>query len=151
MNEQAGRPSPELVAELDRLVESANETPAWVERQVAAGLRLVDDAGVDPTHADIADRLSTLAAMPDACPQVVDVPADVELTRAVWDANSLLLTIATAEPDPSARTMFRVVRAEPRMWYMTGIDGATNEVTQQSMIVWLPRVDGVLEFVPGSY
>ena len=120
----------------------ARLTPAWIERYVL-----------------IWDRLSVrFAGMPalirqhPPCPQVVDVDfPTVALTRAEWVRESLLLTLSPERDDPRLLTTFRIVGAEPRIWCMSGIDGATTDVTAHSVIVRVPLVAGVLEFTPGSY
>ncbi len=147
----------QLIAQLDDLVQRASETPAWVERHLAAATALIashaaaSDAASEADSPPVVERLMTLTAMFDDVPQVVDVSDDAVLTRAEWVDECLLLTLRFGEPNPDRRTMFRIVRAEPRVWYQTGIDGAMNEITQSAVIVRLPCVDGDLEFVPGSY
>lgn len=160
------RPLADLVVDALAVAELAACTPAWTEphlrlldRLVAAhargaggaageGDRLRHEAG---QHAIAAAR-GALAAPPTPCPQVVDVdfPA-LALRRAEWVAGSLLLELAPEHPDPAARARFRVVGLEPRMWYQTGIDGATTDVTASAMVVHVPLVAGRLEFTPGSY
>ncbi len=139
-----------LIHQLDDLLISARSTPAWVERHLATATTLVQSS---PSEAgpEVEQHLNELATMFDTVPQVVGVADDARLTRAVWVEECLLLTVAFDTPDPERRTMFRIVRAEPRVWYQTGIDGANNEITQSAVIVRLPCVDGDLEFVPGSY
>ena len=51
----------------------------------------------------------------------------------------------------AGQTTFRIVGVEPRMWYVTGADGVTIDVTAQSVIVRVPLVNADLEFTPGSY
>jgi hypothetical protein len=100
-----------------------------------------------------AGRWAALSASPlAACPQVVDVDvAEIVLTRAEWRQGALLLTIDPARPDPAARTEFRIVGVEPRLWWLTGIDGTTMDVRADCVVVRSPRVAGDLEFTPGSY
>ncbi len=86
------------------------------------------------------------------CPQVVDVDfPTVALRRAEWVKDSLHLKLAPRQADPKAWTTFRIIGVEPRMWYLTGIDGATIDVTAREVIVRVPLVEGELEFTPGSY
>ncbi len=66
-------------------------------------------------------------------------------------SGSLLLTLDVAHPDPIAWTEFRIVGVEPRLWWLTGIDGATMDVRSDCVVVRVPRVSGDLEFTPGSY
>ncbi len=141
----------EVTGMLKELLALAAATPAWVERYVEIAGRLLERSGRDAQQPHAVEQVARLHALSDDCAQVVGADTDLTFTRAEWVDDSLLLTLRFASPDPERRTMFRIVRAEPRMWYLTGIEGATNEVTQQSVIVWLPCVDGVLEFVPGSY
>jgi hypothetical protein len=98
-------------------------------------------------------RWSALAEAPLApCPQVVDVDVpEVVLARAEWQQGTLLLTIDPLHPDPTASTEFRIVGVEPRLWWLTGIDGATMDVRSDCVVVRVPRVRGDLEFTPGSY
>ena len=98
-------------------------------------------------------RWEALSAAPlEPCPQVVDVDVpDVVLTRAEWHQGALLLTIDPLDPDPAAWTEFRIVGVEPRLWWLTGIDGATMDVRTDCVVVRVPRVAGDLEFTPGSY
>lgn len=144
----AGEPaSNEIAAALDELVGSATRTPAWVERyRSLAALLIADHPEVDGTG-----HLIVLSMLADSSPQVVGVDDHLTLTRAEWTKDSLLLTLCFSAPDPSKRTMFRIEGAEPRVWYVTGIEGASCEFTQRSVNVWLPCVDGDLEFTTGSY
>lgn len=98
-------------------------------------------------------RWAALSAAPLApCPQVVDVDMpELALSRAEWVDGALYLTLAPRRPDPSAWTKFRIVGVEPRLWWLTGIDGATMDVRGDGVVVRVPRVAGHLEFVPGSY
>ena len=98
-------------------------------------------------------RWSALSSAPLAtCPQVVDVDVpEVVLTRAEWDRESLLLTLDPVHPDPRAWTEFRIVGVEPRLWWLTGIEGTTMDVRSDCVVVRVPKVAGDLEFTPGSY
>lgn len=88
----------------------------------------------------------------DPCPQVVDVDfPTLALSRAEWIDGALHLRLAPRREDPSLWTTFRIVGAEPRLWYLTGPDGATMDVTGSSVIVRVPLVAGDMEFTPGSY
>ena len=95
-------------------------------------------------------RLATVPLAP--CPQIVGVDAStLALRRAEWLNDSLYLELAPVREDPSRRTSFRIVGAEPRMWYLTGIDGATIDVTAHAVDVRVATVEGELVFTPGSY
>jgi hypothetical protein len=100
-----------------------------------------------------AGRWRAVSAAPlDPCPQVVGVDvSEVVLTRAEWQHGALLLTLDPLQPDPGAWTEFRIVGAEPRLWWLAGIDGATMDVHADYVVVRTPRVAGDLEFTPGSY
>lgn len=88
----------------------------------------------------------------DECPQVVDVDFPlIAMRRAEWVDGALYLELAALVEDPRKWTTFRIVGAEPRLWYLTGIEGATMDVTADSVIVRVPQVSGTLEFTPGSY
>lgn len=98
-------------------------------------------------------RWERLSAGPlERCPQVVgvDFPA-VALSRAEWIGGALYLDVRPLVEDPSGRIELRIVGAEPRVWYLSGIDGATMDVMGSTTIIRLPRVAGSLEMVPGSY
>ena len=98
-------------------------------------------------------RWARLSAAPvEPCPQVVDVdfPA-VALTKAEWDSGALHLRLAPLHEDSTQWTTFRIVGVEPRLWYLTGIEGATMDVRPDSVLVRVPIVAGDLEFTPGSY
>ncbi len=95
-------------------------------------------------------RLS--AAPLDPCPQVVDVDfPTLSLSRAEWVNGILHLRLAPLKPDPNVRTSFRIVGAEPRIWELSGIDGASMDVTSTSVIVRVPLVEADIEFIPSSY
>jgi hypothetical protein len=99
------------------------------------------------------DRLTTLGlAVVEGGPVVVDVEAPaLVLSRAEWSNGSLILELDVERDDPSVWATFRIVGAEPRLWYLTGIDRATMDVTSSAVIVRVPLVSGPLEFTPGSY
>ena len=128
----------------------ARRTPAWTERYVAVLDRLIE------RHPDAVPVLvgirSMIGAAQVACPQVVgiDFPA-VALRRAEWMHGSLHLQLAPLQEAPDAHTGFRIVGAEPRMWYLTGIDGAMMDVTGSAVVMRVPLVHGELVFTPGSY
>ncbi|MGI9594768.1 MAG: hypothetical protein ACR2QK_01330 [Acidimicrobiales bacterium] len=98
-------------------------------------------------------RWERLSAGPlEPCPQVVDVDfPTVALTRAEWHRGALHLTLAPLEEDPNRFTQFRIVGVEPRLWYLSGIEGTTMDVTPNSVIVRAPLVNGDLEFNIGNY
>jgi len=86
------------------------------------------------------------------CHQVVGVNApDVMLRRAEWIKEVLHLGLAPLHPEPTRWTTFRITGAEPRMWYLTGLNGTTMDTAGNATIVRAPMVHGELEFAPGSY
>ena len=98
-------------------------------------------------------RWTGLSAAPvEPCPQIVDVDfPTVALRRAEWVDDSLHLTLAPLREDPNVFTTFRLVGAEPRQWYLTGIDGATTDTRPDCLVFRVPLVAGDLELVPGAY
>ena len=96
------------------------------------------------------ERLS--AGPLEPCPQVVGVDfPEIALDRAEWIGGALYLGLRPLRENPRAITELRVVGAEPRVWYLSGIDGATMDVTGRTVIIRVPKVRGTLEMVPGSY
>ncbi len=95
------------------------------------------------------------AAWPPASttvPTVVDLDqSEASLGRAEWIDGALLLRLVAADEDPGAWITFRIIGAEPRLWYLTGIDRAWMDVTSSAVIMRVPRVSGTLELTPGSY
>jgi hypothetical protein len=93
-----------------------------------------------------------LAGPAEPCPQVVGVDlASVALRRAGWAGGSLSLVLAPRREEPRRWTVFRVEGAEPRMWYLTGIDRATMDTAGSATVIRVPLVHGPLELTPGSY
>lgn len=96
------------------------------------------------------ERLSAAPIEPQ--PQLVGVDfPNIALRTAEWRNGELHLELDVCDEDPSARTMFRLVGAEPRVWELTGIDGATLEHTAHAVIVRVPKVSGTLTLGRGSY
>ncbi len=86
------------------------------------------------------------------CHQVVGVNApDVVLRRAEWIKEVLYVGLAPRQADPARWTTFRITGAEPRMWYLTGLNGTTMDTAGNATIVRAPMAHGELEFAPGSY
>ena len=96
---------------------------------------------------------SGLSAAPlPPCPQVVDVDfPTMALSRAEWVNGALHLGLAPHRENPNLRTTFRIVGAEPRQWDLSGIDGASMDVTANGVIVRVPLINANIEFTPGSY
>jgi len=153
------------LAELEQRLASAIEAsyePTWDQEQgeFTWGMGLDEphprgqfNAFLAAAEAAGPGRWARLSAAPlESCPQVVDIDFPmVALSRAEWINGALHLTLSTLRDDPSKWTTFRIVGAEPRLWYLTGIEGATMDVTSDSVIVRVPQVSGPLEFTPGSY
>lgn len=127
------RPAP-----VEQLVAWAAVTPAWRERYEGA----LAAAGVSPAVA--------LAGLP-ACPQVVGLDARVVLRRAEWVDESLFLELVPAEENPRVKVGFRLVGAEPRIWYLTGIQDVHMDTNGATVVMWVAMVRGELVFTPGSY
>ncbi len=137
----------------------------WDRRQIVNSLsersngRFEDDAAAShPSAAALAaasgaGRLRRLAAgLDEALPTVVDLDtSEASLTRAEWIDGALLLRLIAVDEDPGAWMTFRIIGAEPRLWYLTGIDRSWMDVTSSSVIMRVPRVSGTLELTPGSY
>ncbi len=86
------------------------------------------------------------------CPQLVGVDfPDVALFRAEWINGVLHVGQAPSSENRQRWTTFRLVGDEPRMWYLTGIDGAMMDTAGSAVVVRVPQVRGELEFAPGSY
>ena len=79
------------------------------------------------------------------------VEPSVVATRAEWIDESLYVRLAPDRPDPSRTTNFQIVGAEPRMWYLTGIDDAMMDVTAHAVNMRIAMIDCELIFTPGSY
>jgi len=87
-----------------------------------------------------------------ACPQVVDVDFPrVALQRAEWVDGNLRLELAVPDPDPEARTTFRVVGAEPRLWDVEAPDRTFVDVRLSGVHVHMPLVNARVELVRGNY
>lgn len=98
-------------------------------------------------------RWERLSAAPiEHQPQVVGVDfPDVALRTAEWRNGDLHLELHVRNEDPSAKTTFRIVGAEPRVWELAGIDGASMDNTAHGVIVRVPKVSGALTFTASSY
>lgn len=89
------------------------------------------------------------AAPPERCAQVVGVDFPrVGMRRAEWIGGTLRLNLAPLHADPTQRTTFRVLGAEPGPWQITGPEGASVSVTDEGLIVAAPLVDAELEISP---
>ena len=75
----------------------------------------------------------------------------LRLVRAAWSRGCLRVQLEAVAAQPDRRTMFRIVDVEPRIWYVTGINGVTTDTASSATLVWTPIVSGTIEFTPGSY
>jgi len=98
-------------------------------------------------------RWTDLSAAPlESCPQIVDVDfPTLALNRAEWIDGVLYIGLAPLREDPKIWTTFRLIGAEPRLWYLSGLDGATMDTKADSTIIRVPLVKANLELTPGSY
>ena len=96
---------------------------------------------------------SALSAGPvGRCPQIVGVDfPNMALSRAEWIDGNLHVGLAPRVEDPSRSTTFRIVGAEPRIWYLSGIDGAMMDTRGSEVVVRVPMVTADIEFVAGNY
>ncbi|MCP3855465.1 MAG: hypothetical protein GY713_20560 [Actinomycetia bacterium] len=94
-----------------------------------------------------------LSAAPlESCPQLVDVDfPDMAFSRAEWVGDTLHVSLAPRVENPRRTTTFRIVGSEPRMWYLTGLDGVTMDTAGSATLVRVPMVKADLEFGAGSY
>jgi len=129
----------------------AATTPAWTERYAALLEGLAARTGSDRAASAVAGQRAEVATLAAHVPQVVDLDASIVLTRAEWVDESLFLWFEPADEDATRRTSFRIVGAEPRMWYVTGIQDVTMDVTGAAVIMRVARVRGDLVLTPGSY
>ncbi len=80
----------------------------------------------------------------------VGFPALV-LRRAEWHNGFLNLRLAPRRADRATFTSFALVGAEPRVWWISGADNVTVEMTARVVTVAVPLIDAALEFAPSSY
>ena len=96
---------------------------------------------------------SRLSAAPlEPCPQVVGIDfPDMALSRAEWIDGNLHLGLRPRVQNPKLHTTFRIVGAEPRIWYLSGIDGAAMDTQGSSVVVRVPMINADVDFVAGNY
>ena len=95
-------------------------------------------------------RLSEAPLEP--CPKIVDVDfPTMAFTRAEWVDGNLRLRLAPLREDPTKRTGFRIIGAEPRNWDVHGIDGVSLDLSSTSLDVRVPLIAGELELIRSSY
>ena len=137
-----------------KLRELAALTPAWIQPYRDIAIRLADQTSDDSSNEAtfVRDTLVELVELAEVCPQVVGVDfPSIGLTRAEWLRGNLHVQVDAEPEQTGTRTMLRIVGAEPRVWELNGIAGASMEFTQAAVLVTFPRVSGELEFVAGSY
>lgn len=85
-------------------------------------------------------------------PQLLDVdfPA-FGLRRAEWHQGFLQLRFDPLVEDRAGRSTFRLVGAEPRVWWVSGIDNVTIDLSVAEATVRVPTVRCAVEFAPSSY
>lgn len=85
-------------------------------------------------------------------PQLLDVdfPA-FGLRRAEWQQGFLHLRFDPLVEDRAGRSTFRLVGAEPRVWWVSGVDNVTIDLSVAEATVRVPTVRCAVEFAPSSY
>lgn len=151
----------DLVDRLERAIDASYE-PTWdTERgEFTFGLRLGEPHPRGQFNAFLAageaagpgmwTRLSEAPLEP--CPQVVGVDfPTMAFTRAEWVDGNLRLRLAPLREDPTKRTSFRIVGAEPRNWDVHGMDGVSLDLSSSGLDVRVPLISGDLELIRSSY
>ncbi len=126
----------------------------------------------EDTHEALSEavRAAAIASPPDAwvrlctapvssTAQVVDVEFPiVALSRAEWVSGFLQVGLDVREtahappaPPPTRRTTFRLVGAEPRVWWASGLPNITTEMSAGAVSITVPLLSGAVEFAPSSY
>ncbi len=143
----------DFVDAANQLNDMARATPAWIESYATIRTQLNERRPTDVAtpESKAFESLSSLA-QGATCPQVVDIdfPA-LALRRAEWINESLHLKLDHLHEQHGRFTTFRIVGVEPRLWYLTGINGTTMDVTAKATTVTVPLINGDLEITPGSY
>ena len=151
----------DLVDRLTRAIDASYE-PTWdTERgEFTWGLRLDEPHPRGQFNAFLAagesagrgmwTRLSEAPLEP--CPQIVGVDfPTMAFTRAEWVDGNLRLRLAPLREDPTKRTGFRIVGAEPRNWDVHGMDGVSLDLSSTGLDVRVPLIAGDLELIRSSY
>ena len=95
-------------------------------------------------------RLS--AAPLESCPQIVGVDfPTMAFSRAEWIDGNLHLRLAPLREDPSKRTSFRILGAEPRNWDVHGMEGVGLDLSSTGLDVRVPMIAGDLDLIRSSY
>ena len=107
-------------------------------------------AAGDAAGAGMWTRLSAAPLQP--CPQIVGVDfPTMAFSRAEWVDGNLRLRLAPRREDPTKRTSFRIIGAEPRNWDVHGIDGVSLDLSTTGLDVRVPLIAGDLELIRSSY
>jgi hypothetical protein len=151
----------DLADRLDRAIEASYE-PTWDagSGEFTWGLRLNEPyprgqfnaflAAAEAAGPGMWTRLSE--APLDRCPQIVGVDfPTMAFTRAEWVDGNLRLRLAPLHEDPTKRTSFRIVGAEPRNWDVHGMDGVSLDLSTTGLDVRVPMIAGDLELIRSSY
>ena len=151
----------DLVDRLSRAIDASYE-PTWdTERgEFTWGLGLDEPHPRGQLNAFLAageaagpgmwSRLSEAPLEP--CPQIVGVDfPTMAFTRAEWVDGNLRLRLAPLREDPTRRTSFRIVGAEPRNWDVHGMDGVSLDLSSTGLDVRVPLIAGDLELIRSSY
>ena len=151
----------DLVGRLTRAIDASYE-PTWdTERgEFTFGLGLGEPHPRGQFNAFLAageaagrGMWEALSAAPlELCPQIVgvDFPA-MAFTRAEWLDGNLHLRLAPLREDPTVRTSFRIIGAEPRNWDVHGMDGVSLDLSSTGLDVRVPMIAGDLELIRSSY
>ncbi len=97
-------------------------------------------------------RPADLVAVRPRVPRIQGVNLDLlALRRAEWVEGCLHVGLAPWEEAPTRRALFQLVGDEPRMWYLTGIEGTGLDTAGAAVVVNAPLLEGELVFAPSSY
>jgi hypothetical protein len=151
----------DLVDRLTRAIDASYE-PTWDtgRGEFTWGLRLEEPHPRGQFNAFLAageaagpgmwTRLSEAPLEP--CPQIVGVDfPTMAFTRAEWVDGNLRLRLAPLREDPTRRTSFRIIGAEPRNWDVHGMDGVSLDLSSTGLDVRVPLIAGDLELIRSSY
>jgi hypothetical protein len=146
------------VAQCNAVIERAGE-PAWDEDR-GEFTPIPGDGSVPAVEAMLAAAEATsggqwtslMSAAPAARAQVVDLDfPTLGLRRAEWSNGFLFLRLDPRREDHAARSTFRLVGAEPRVWWVSGAPDITVEMSARDVTVRVPMVAATIEFAPSSY
>jgi hypothetical protein len=151
----------DLVDRLQRAIDASYE-PTWDtgRGEFAFGLRLDEPHPRGQFNAFLAageaagpGMWTRLSAAPlEPCPQIVEVDfPTMAFSRAEWIDGNLRLRLAPLREDPTRRTSFRILGAEPRNWDVHGIDGVSLDLSSTGLDVRVPMIAGDLDLIRSSY